>query len=83
MDELNEAWTEMEKDGYAFTITKEPITEPNSDYEHYFVVEVQHGGSVIGTRSEVDRAEAMMRAIELARIHRDDPDQVSDLTLLE
>lgn len=83
MNDLKKAWTEMEVAGYAFEIRKEPITEPASDYNHYFVVEVLYDGAPIGTRSEVEREEAMMRAIKLARLHREDPAQVSDQTLAE
>jgi hypothetical protein len=59
----------MEELGYRFEIDEEPVTEPGSNAESYFVVTILRDGEVLGTRSEINYDHALERAIEFAEKH--------------
>jgi hypothetical protein len=59
----------LEEMGYVFEIDEEPVTEPGSTAESYFVVTIVHHGDILGTRSEITQERALERALEFAQKH--------------
>jgi hypothetical protein len=59
----------MESLGYRFEIDEEPVTEPGSTADTYYVVTILRDGEVLGTRSEINYDHALERAIEFAEKH--------------
>lgn len=71
----------FERLGYRFEVSQDTPMADNQGESNYFRVIVKFMGRKVGTRSEIDREAALERAVDLARLHSDDPDIAAEKTL--